>query len=178
METPLKDFGPNRKHHTVPAYLSAAYSWCKTAIPPHPKAALLDCDLVIVEATYVQWTVKKPVWDDLSFVTGCVILLAAAIRRWIHCSRKEIEKVSNNSWAGCVSCSIVTKGPKVYQENILHTITTLSCWHKAGEICAFVLFKLRLIMFLLSTFGKPTQIVASLQWHKTIFCAHEHSSQR
>ncbi len=27
---------------------------------------------------------KKPVWDDLSFVTWCIILLEVAIRRWVH----------------------------------------------------------------------------------------------
>ena len=28
---------------------------------------------------------KKPVWDDLSFLTWCIILLEVAIRRWVHC---------------------------------------------------------------------------------------------
>ncbi len=31
---------------------------------------------------------KKPVWDDLSFVAWCIILLEVAIRRWVHCSHK------------------------------------------------------------------------------------------
>ncbi len=44
----------------------------------NPKGALLDWDLVTVEAIWVKWThvmFKKPVWDDLSFVTCCIILL-------------------------------------------------------------------------------------------------------
>ncbi len=44
---------------------------------------------------------KKPVWDDLSFVTWCIILLEVAIRRWIHCSHKGMYMVSNNTQVGC-----------------------------------------------------------------------------
>ncbi len=50
----------------------------------HPKGALLDWDLVTVEAIWVKWThchVQEPVWDDLSFVTWCIILLEVDIRR-------------------------------------------------------------------------------------------------
>ncbi len=28
---------------------------------------------------------KKPVWDELSFLTWCIILLEVFIRRWVHC---------------------------------------------------------------------------------------------
>ncbi len=44
---------------------------------------------------------KKPVSDDLSFVTWCIILLEVAIRRWVHCSHKEIDMVSNNTQVRC-----------------------------------------------------------------------------
>ncbi len=43
-------------HHAVAADLSAAHPWCKFTVPPHPKSALLDWDLVTVEAVWVKWT--------------------------------------------------------------------------------------------------------------------------
>ncbi len=67
---------------------------------------------------------KKPVWDDLSFVTWYIILLEVAIRRWVHCSHKGMDMVSNNTQVAVVFkwCSIRTKGPKTCQDNIPHTI--------------------------------------------------------
>ncbi len=44
---------------------------------------------------------KKPVWDDLSFVTWCIILLEVVIRRWEHCSHKGMDMVSNNTQVDC-----------------------------------------------------------------------------
>ncbi len=38
------------------ADLSAAHPWCESPVPPHPKGALLDWDLVTVEAIWVKWT--------------------------------------------------------------------------------------------------------------------------
>ncbi len=32
------------------------YPWCESPVPPHPKGALLDWDLVTVEAIWVKWT--------------------------------------------------------------------------------------------------------------------------
>ncbi len=68
---------------------------------------------------------KKPVWDNLCFVTWCIILLEVAIRRWVHCSYNGMDMVSNNTQVAVEykRCSIGTKGPKVCQENIPHTIT-------------------------------------------------------
>ncbi len=40
---------------------------------------------------------KKPVWDDLSFVTWCIILLELAIRRWVHCSHEGIDGLQQYS---------------------------------------------------------------------------------
>ncbi len=86
----------------------AASPWCESPVPPHPKGALLDWDLVTVEAIWVKWThchvivmFKKPVWDDLSFVTWCIILLEVAVRRCVHCSHKGKDMVSNNTQVGC-----------------------------------------------------------------------------
>ncbi len=49
----------------------------------------------------------------------------SSIRQWVHCSHKGMDMVSNNTRVGCGvwQCSIGTKGPKMYQENIPHTIT-------------------------------------------------------
>ncbi len=55
LETVLRDFGPYW-HHAVAADLSAAHPWCESPVPPHPKGALLDWDLVTVEAIWVKWT--------------------------------------------------------------------------------------------------------------------------
>jgi len=56
--------------HAIAADLSAVHPWCKSP------------------------EFKKPVWDDLSFVTWYVILLKVAIRRWVHCGHKGVDMVS------------------------------------------------------------------------------------
>jgi len=40
----------------IAADLSAAHPWCESLVPPHPKDALLDWDLVTVEVIWVKWT--------------------------------------------------------------------------------------------------------------------------
>ncbi len=68
---------------------------------------------------------KKPVWDDLSFVTWCIILLEVAsedgytvvIKGWTWSATILMKTVAFKQ------CSIGTKGPKVCQENIPCTIT-------------------------------------------------------
>ncbi len=60
---------------------------------------------------------KKTVWDDLSCVTWCIILLEVAIRRCVHCIHK--------GW----------HGPQHYT-----TTTSLKRWNKAGWIHAFMFF--------------------------------------
>ena len=44
---------------------------------------------------------KKPVWDDLSFVTWHIILLEVAIWRWVHCGHKAMDMINNNTQVGC-----------------------------------------------------------------------------
>ncbi len=53
LETFLRDFGPYL--HDSIGYLSAAHPWYESPVPPHPKDALLDLDLVTVEAIWVKW---------------------------------------------------------------------------------------------------------------------------
>ncbi len=43
---------------------------------------------------------KKPVWDDLSFVTCCIILLEVH-QKMVHCSHKGMDMVSNNTQVDC-----------------------------------------------------------------------------
>ncbi len=87
---------------------------------------------------------KKPVWDDLSFVT-CIILLEVQ-QKMVHCSHKGMDMVRNNTQAVAFKrCSIGTKGPKVCQENIpphhyTTTTTSLNRWDKEGWIHAFIFF--------------------------------------
>ncbi len=50
----------------------------------------------------------------------CIILLEVH-QKMVHCSHKGMDMVSNNTQA-FKRCSIGTKGPKVCQENIPHTI--------------------------------------------------------
>lgn len=47
-------------HHTVSTGLSASHPWCKPPVQPHSKGAY--CDLLSVEAIWVQWTqiTQKP----------------------------------------------------------------------------------------------------------------------
>ena len=46
---------------------------------------------------------KKPVWDGVSFVTWCIILLEEAIRRCVNCGHKGMDMVSSNTQVGCGS---------------------------------------------------------------------------
>ncbi len=70
---------------------------------------------------------KKPVWDELSILTWCIILLEVFIRRWVHCVIKGWTcsgTIHSSGKLWCLKrCSIGTKEPKVCQENIPHTIT-------------------------------------------------------
>ncbi len=90
---------------------------------------------------------KKPVWDDLSFVTWCIMLLEVDIRRWVHCSYKGDGHGQQPILRQSVvfkRCSIGTKGPKVCQEILPHPITPPTSspepLDKAGWIHAFMFF--------------------------------------
>ncbi len=66
---------------------------------------------------------KKPVWDYLMFVIWCIIQLEVAIRRWVHCSHKGMDMVSNNTQvAWCLNdAQLVLRGPKC-AKNIFPTL--------------------------------------------------------
>lgn len=91
------------------ADLGAIDPSCEAPDPPHPKRALVNSLSLY----------KRPVWDDLSFVTWCIIQLQAATRRWLHCGYKGTDMFSNNTQTVAFKwCLVVTKGSKVCQENI------------------------------------------------------------
>ncbi len=86
---------------------------------------------------------KKPVWDDLSFVTCCIILLEVAIRRWVNCSHKGMDMVSNNTQVDCGSLNdaqFLLSVPRKYPPHHYTTTTSLNRWDKAGWIHAFMFF--------------------------------------
>ncbi len=58
LETFLSYFG-TYWHESIMQMLQIcrhAHPWCNSPIPPHPQGALLDWDLVTVEAIWVKWT--------------------------------------------------------------------------------------------------------------------------
>ncbi len=86
---------------------------------------------------------KKPVWDDLSFVTWCIILQEVAIRRWVHCSHKGMDMVSNNTpgrlWR-LNDAQLVLRGPKCAKKiSPTHYTTTTSSLNQDGSMlsCSF-----------------------------------------
>ncbi len=131
---------------------------------------------------------KKPVWDYLSFGDMVHYPAGSSIRRWVHCSHKGMDMVSNNTQVGLwrfKRCSIGTKGPKVCQENILHTITPpTSAWTvETRQDGSLLLCSLSQILtlpsecrsrnrdssdqetfsnLLLSNFGEPVWIISSV----------------
>ncbi len=102
-----------------------------------------DCGGHLSKVNIVMF--KKPVWDYLSFVTWCIILLEVAsedgytvvIKGWTWSTTILRKTVAFKR------CSIGTKGPKLCQENIPphhYTTTSLNRWDKAGWIHAFMFF--------------------------------------
>ncbi len=80
---------------------------------------------------------KKPVWDDLSFVTWCIILLEVH-QKMVHCSHKEMDMVRNNTQVDCGvlnDAQLVLMDPKCAKKIPPHhytTSTSLNHWDKAG----------------------------------------------
>ncbi len=69
----------------------------------------------VINHTDPNYTSQHLKGDDLSFVTWCIILLEVAIRRWVHCSHKGMDMVSNNYWGRMWSLNeaqLVLWGPK------------------------------------------------------------------
>ncbi len=84
--------------------LSAAHPWCESPVPPHPKGALLYWDLVSVEAIWLKWThchVQETSPRGFELCDMVHYPAGSNIRRWVHCSHKGMDMVSNNTQVGC-----------------------------------------------------------------------------
>lgn len=100
------------------ADLLGTHQWCKSLIPPHLKCVV--------------------VWDDLSFVASCVILMEAAIRQWFNA----VIKGSTCSATILKYIVFLKNGQlviKMCQNNVHHTLTSPpvawnSDWYKSGWI--------------------------------------------
>lgn len=81
---------------------------------PGPKGALLNFYVWrSFKSSEFIVTFKNPVWDDLNFVTWCVILLEVAIIRCVHCGHKGVYVVSSSTWVGCLnSAPLILRSPK------------------------------------------------------------------
>ncbi len=133
---------------------------------------------------------KKPVWDDLSFVTWCIILLEVAIRRWVHCSHEGMDMVSKQHsgrlWR-LNNAQLVLRGPKCAKKisttplhhhhqpeplrqgrmdpcfHVLYAQFWPYCLNVAAEIETHQI-RQRFSNLLLSNFGEPVWIV----WHSSL----------
>ncbi len=130
---------------------------------------------------------KKLVWDNLSFVTWCIILLEVAIRRRAHCSHKKDgycqQQYSGRLWH-LNNAQLVLKGPKCAKKispTPLHHHQPEPLRQGWMDPCFHVLYakfwpyhlnvateiethqtRQRFSNLLLSNFGEPVQIVASV----------------
>ncbi len=85
----------------------------------------MKLDLVTEEATWVKWThVQETSLRRFELCDMVHYPAGSSIRRCVHCSHKGMDMVSNNArLMAFKQCSIGTKGHKLCQENIPHTIT-------------------------------------------------------
>ncbi len=73
---------------------------------------------------------KKPVWDDLIFVTRCIILLEVH-QKMVHCRHKGMDMV--NQYSGRLWwLNDAQSVPRKYPPHHYTTTTSLNRWDKAG----------------------------------------------
>ncbi len=134
---------------------------------------------------------NKPVGDDLSFVTWCIILLEVAIRRWVHCSHKGMDMVSNNTITN--DAKLELRGPKCakkispaplhhhHQPEPLRQGRMDPCFRviydkfwpyhlKVAAEIETLKTRQRFSNLLLSNFGEPVRILASISTPGVVFC--------
>ncbi len=132
------------QHHAVTADLSAAHPWCKSPVPPHPKGALLDWDLVTVEAIWVKWTHCHVQETSLRWFELCDMVhypAGSSHQKMVHCSHKRMDMVSNNTQLWCFNnAKLVQSVPRKYPPHHYNTNTSLNHWDKAGWIHVFMFF--------------------------------------
>ncbi len=165
--------------------------WCKSPVPPHPKCALLDWDLVTVEAIWVKWTHCHVQEISLRWFKLCDMVhypAGSSIRRWVHCSHKRDghgqQQYSGRPWR-LNDAQLVLRGPKCakkisptplhhhHQPEPLRQGRMDPCFHvlyakfwpyhlnAAAEIETHQT-RQHFYNLLLSNFGEPVRIVASV----------------
>ncbi len=104
LETFLRDFGPYW-HDSITQLLQIC---CRSMIRISRSTTsqscfigLRSCDCRGHLSKVNSLSCSRNMKDDLSFVAWCIILLEVAIRRWVHCSHKGMDMVSNNTQVGC-----------------------------------------------------------------------------
>ncbi len=94
LKTFLRDFGPYWHDRITQLLQICRLHIHESLVPPHPKGALLDWDLVTVEAIWVKWTHCHVQETSLRCICDMVHYPAgSSIRRWVHCSHKGMDKV-------------------------------------------------------------------------------------
>lgn len=86
-------------HHIIPAIF--LFSCCELLVVPHPKSDLPDSDPVTRKSTEVSIMFMKSVWDDVCFVTWCIIVLDVAIRRLVNCDHEGVHMDINHTQIIC-----------------------------------------------------------------------------
>ena len=118
-------------------------SMMQISVPPHPKVALLDWDLVNMEAIGVRWThchlhKTRLRWFELCDI--CITMLEVAIRRWVDWSYtgRDQQQYSGRLWSWN-DALLVLRGPKcvahllqgetccAFRDSILQAL--VSCLH-------------------------------------------------
>ncbi len=100
----LKSMALGNMERWVLKWATAGGLELESPIPPHPKGALLDWDLVTVEAIWVKWTHCHVQETSLRWFELCDMVHYPAgsnIRRCVHCSHKGMDMVSNSTQVGC-----------------------------------------------------------------------------
>ncbi len=104
LETFLRYFG-SYWHDSITQLLQiCSHPWCESPISPHPKGALLDWDLVTVEAIWVKSTHCHVQETSLKWFELCDMVhypAGSSHQKMLHCSHKGMDMVSNNTQVGC-----------------------------------------------------------------------------
>lgn len=85
----------------MPLVHVGAHPWCKSHVPPHPWAALLDGDLVTVEAIWAHWTNYHVSRNHFENFECWDMTCRSAVTRWVQGSHEGQHMLSNSTEEGC-----------------------------------------------------------------------------
>ncbi len=61
---------------------------------------------------------EKPVWNYLSFVAWCVVVLEVSTTTWVHCGHKAMDMQQYSGWLWHLNnAQLVLRGPKCAKKN-------------------------------------------------------------